>query len=99
ISKVGVRCLDRASDAIDLVAATVHASGFVEHAIFGVDLVDGRAPTRGVVFTEDVMKIAGQQGRYGGGHGVVSSAHWETCFKSLLNHRQRTAPIVRSIPR
>src|SRR4029453_3440524 len=58
ISKVGVRCLDRASDAIDLVAAAVHASGFVEHAIFGVDLVDGRAPTRGGVFTEDAMKMA-----------------------------------------
>ena len=41
-------------DAIDLVAATVDAlGGVVEHAIFGEDLVDGRTPTRGVVFTED----------------------------------------------
>ena len=64
ISKVGVRRLDRAGDAIDLVAATVNTPGLVEHAIFGEDLVDGRAPTRGIAFTEDVMKITGQQGRY-----------------------------------
>ena len=62
---------DRACDAIDLVAATVDApAGVVEHAIFGEDLVDGRAPTRGVVFTEDVAKIADQQGRYAVGHDV-----------------------------
>jgi hypothetical protein len=41
---------DRARDAIDLVVATGDApAGIVEHAIFGEDLVDGRAPTRGVV--------------------------------------------------
>src|SRR5207244_6984721 len=44
--------------------------GIVEHAIFSVDLVDGRAPTPGVVFTEDVVKIARQQGRYAVGHGL-----------------------------
>jgi len=50
---------DRARDAIDLVAATVDtAGGIVERAIFGEDLVDGRAPTRRVVFTEDFLKIA-----------------------------------------
>src|SRR5882762_5269579 len=70
ISKVRVCSLDRARDAIDLVAATIDALGLVEHAIFGEDLVDGRAPTRGVVFTEDVVKIAGQQGRYAIGHGL-----------------------------
>ena len=60
ISKVRMSSPDRACDAIDLVAATVDApAGVVEHAIFGEDLVDGRAPTRGVVFTEDVVKIAG----------------------------------------
>jgi len=59
-----VSSLDRARDAIDLVAAAVDAPGLVEDAIFGEDLVDGRAPTRGVVFTEDVVKIAHQQGRY-----------------------------------
>jgi hypothetical protein len=35
--------LDRAGDAMDLVAATVDAPGLVEHAVFGEDLVDGRA--------------------------------------------------------
>ena len=61
ISKVRVRSPDRARDAIDFVPATVDAPvGVVEYAIFGVDLVDGRAPTGGVVFTEDVVKIAGQ---------------------------------------
>jgi hypothetical protein len=41
---------DRARDAIDLVAATVDALGrVVEDAIFGEDVVDGRAPPLGVV--------------------------------------------------
>ncbi|HUE57311.1 MAG TPA: hypothetical protein VMO76_15860 [Candidatus Udaeobacter sp.] len=45
-------------DTIDLVAATNGAlAGIVEHAIFGPEFVDGRAPTRGIVFTEDVAKI------------------------------------------
>jgi hypothetical protein len=71
ISKVSLSSPDRARNAIDLVAATVNApAGFVEHAIFGEDLVDGSAPTHGVVFTEDVVKIAGQQGRYAVGHGL-----------------------------
>src|ERR1700730_10566698 len=70
ISKVRMSSLDRADDAMDLVAATVDAPGLGERAVFGEDLVDGRAPTRGVVFTEDVVKIAGQQGRYAVGHGL-----------------------------
>ena len=60
--------LDCPRDAIDLVATTVDAAGLEEHAIFGENLVDGRAPTRGVAFTENVVKIAGQQGRYAVGH-------------------------------
>src|SRR5213075_2208983 len=76
---VRVSSLDRARDAIDLVAATVHAPGLVEDAIFGEDLVDGRAPTRGVVFTEDVVKIAGQQGRYAVGHGLSPPASTAAC--------------------
>src|SRR5215472_15945745 len=75
ISKVRVSSPDHARDAIELVAATVDAAaGVVEHAIFGKDLVDGRAPTRGVVFTENVVKIAGQQGRYAGRHGLSPTA-------------------------
>jgi hypothetical protein len=62
---------DRARDAIDLVAATVDPrAGIVEHAIFGKDLANGGAPTLGVVFTEDVVKIAGQQSRYAISHGL-----------------------------
>ena len=57
-----MRSLDRARDAIDLVAATVGALGFVEQAIFDIDFVNGLAPTSGVVFTEDLLKITGQQG-------------------------------------
>ena len=69
ISKVRMSRLDRAGDAIDRVAATDGAlAGIVEHAIFGPEFVDGRTPTRGVVFTEDLVKIAGQQGRYAVGH-------------------------------
>src|SRR5258708_28044520 len=76
ISKVRVSSLDRARDSIDLVAASVDASlGIVEHAIFGEDFVNCRAPTHRGVLTEDVVKIAGQQGRYAVGHGC--------CFSSL----------------
>src|SRR5579862_6871162 len=74
ISKVRVRSLDRGRDSIDLVAALVDASlGIVEHAIFGEDLVNRRAPPRRVVLTEDVVKIAGQQGRYAIEHGCCFS--------------------------
>src|SRR6476646_6280740 len=70
VAKVRVSSPDRARDAIDRVAATVGPLGrIVEHAIFGEDVVDGCAPTCGVVFTEDVLKIAGQQARYAG-HGL-----------------------------
>src|SRR6266403_3170507 len=37
-----------------------------------------RAPTRGVVFTEDVVKIAGEQGRYAVGHNGIQ-------FLSIVN--------------
>lgn len=47
ISEVRVSSLDRTHQAINLVAATVDAPRIVEHAIFGVDFADGRAPTRG----------------------------------------------------
>src|SRR5207244_8758419 len=72
ILKVRVSSLNRAGDAIDLVAATVNALGLVEHAIFGEYLVDGRAPACGVVFTEDVVKVADQQRRYAVGHNGVT---------------------------
>src|SRR5229473_3693988 len=61
IPKVRMSSLDRARDAINLVAATVGSLRLVEHTIFGEELVDGHAPARGVVFTEDILKIAGQQ--------------------------------------
>src|SRR4029077_12868228 len=61
VPKVRMSRLDRARDAIDLVAAPNSAlAGIVEHAIFGPEFVDGRAPTRGIVFTEDVAKISDQ---------------------------------------
>ena len=56
-----MRSLDLARDAIDRVAATLDApEGIVEHTIFGEHLVNGRAPTHGVHFAKDVVKIAGQ---------------------------------------
>jgi hypothetical protein len=64
ILKLRLGSLDRPRDAINLVPASVDAPGLEEHAIFGEDLVDGCASARGVVFTEDVVKIAGQQSRY-----------------------------------
>jgi hypothetical protein len=77
--------LDRARNAIDLVAATVDARfGVVKHAVFGPDLINDRAPTRGVVFAEDVVKIAGEQGRYAVGHGL--SARLLSYLKCLPMH-------------
>src|SRR5262249_17878573 len=64
VSKVRMSRPDRPRDAINLVAAAVDALGLVEHAVVGEDLVDGRAAARGVTFTEDVEKVAEQQGRY-----------------------------------
>src|SRR4029077_2114127 len=76
IPKVKVGSPDLARDAVDLVAPTIDSlAGVVEHTIFRVDLLNGRAPARGVVFTEDFLKIAGQQGRYAVGHSPVSSRH------------------------
>jgi hypothetical protein len=70
--KVRMSSPDCARNAMNLVAATVDApAGVIEHAIFGENLVDGRPSARGIVFTEDVMKIAGQQGRYAVGHGYL----------------------------
>src|SRR4029077_16583122 len=89
IPKISVSRPDRARDAIDLVAATVRPPGrIVEHSIFGVDFVDGGPPTRGVVFTEHVLKIASQQDRYAG-HGLSPFLHRvRLCFvgfsRSLL---------------
>src|SRR5260221_9546934 len=74
--EVRVSSFDRARDSINLIAASVDTSfGIVEHAIFDEDFVNRRAPARRIVLTEDVVKIAGQQGRYAVGHGC--------CFSSL----------------
>ena len=62
--------LDQAGDAIDLIATLVNAVRLVEYRVLVEDLLDRRAPTRGIVFTEDFVEIAGQQGRYVRGHGV-----------------------------
>jgi hypothetical protein len=56
--------LIQSSTRIDLVAASADASlEIVEHAIFDEDFVNRRAPTRRVVLTEDVVKIAGHEAR------------------------------------
>ena len=69
ISKVRMSSLDRAGNSIDLVVTSVGASlGIVEHAIFGEDLVNRRAPMRRIVLTEDFVKITGQQDRDAVGH-------------------------------
>ena len=84
---------------MDLVAPTVDApAGIVEDSILGEDLVDGRAPTRGVVLAEDVVKIAGQQGQYAMGHGLsplLERAHVDlgatvySCVLCRRTHRGR----------
>jgi hypothetical protein len=55
--------LDCAGDSLDFIATVISAPGLIEDAVFGEDLVDGRASARRIVFAEHVMQIAGQQGR------------------------------------
>src|SRR6185295_3649801 len=56
---VWVSGLDYAGDAVDRVATTVDPLvGVVEHGLFIVELVDGRATTRRVFFAEDITEIA-----------------------------------------
>jgi hypothetical protein len=102
--------LDHACDAMDLVTATVCAVEIVVHGVFVEDLVDGRAPTRGVNFTELVVEIADQQGRYAVGHGlsppkplsfVIDSAGRSVLRKSALTVakqlKQEIASIIESL--
>src|SRR5436309_9086535 len=64
-------CFYQTSNTVNLVTATVDASvGIVEHTIFIPDVVDGRAPTHGVIFAKYVAQITKQQGRYAVGHGL-----------------------------
>src|SRR6266851_1153300 len=71
ISEFRVSSFDRARDAVDFVTATIDSlAGVVENAIVSVNLVDGGAPASGIVFTEDITKIADQQGRDAVGHGL-----------------------------
>src|SRR5580704_6482561 len=98
ILKVRMSSFDYARDAVNLVAATMGAAvGVVEHAIFVVDIVNGRATTRGVVFAEDVAEITKYQGRFAVGHGfypVVSSspapnfpmARWQKTGEPMHTH-------------
>ena len=60
VSKVRVSGSEFACNAVDLVTTTMNSSGLVEYAVFRKNLIDGYPPTRGVVFAEDVRKIAGQ---------------------------------------
>src|SRR5207247_10447140 len=56
---------------ISSLTATIHSlAGVVANAIFSVNFVDGGAPASGIVFTEDITKIADQQGRYALWHGL-----------------------------
>src|SRR5258705_10485108 len=58
---------------------------FRSHAIFSVNLVDGGAPANGIVFTEDITKIADQQGRYAVWHGCLLSGSSAACDISTRN--------------
>jgi hypothetical protein len=52
ISEIGMRGLEHACNAVDLVTATVYPVESAVHGVFVEDLVDCHASTRGVVFTE-----------------------------------------------
>ena len=56
--KFGVRSAMPASRAERLCPNASRQVREIFHAIFGEDLVDGRSPPRGLVFTEDVLRIS-----------------------------------------
>jgi len=61
IPKVKMGSPDLARNAVYRVAAAIDSlAGVVEHAIFGVQLLNRLAPARGVVPTEPFLKLAGQ---------------------------------------
>ena len=59
-------CLNRAGDAINLVAATVDALGFVEHAIFGENDPARRRAAVQELYTEDGVFYDPSKGVYSG---------------------------------
>jgi hypothetical protein len=64
-------CFYQTSNTINLVSATKYTAFWViEYCIFMKDLVDCSATTHGVIFTEDIVKIAGQQGQDAVGRGL-----------------------------
>ena len=87
-----MRCPDLACDSIDFVAPAVDAaSRVVENTIFSEYLVDSRAPARKIVFAEDVVKIADQQGRYVVGYWLVFS------FTLVFTLRERILPATQPV--
>ena len=83
-------CFYHTSNAINLVTASVDASvGIVEHTIFIPDVVDGRAPTHGVIFAKDVAQITKQLGQYAVGHDL--SPLGNRAWLSRCMHRRKVA--------
>jgi hypothetical protein len=71
VFEIWMCCFYHTSNAINLVTASVDASvGIVEHTIFIPDVVDGRAPTHGVIFAKYVAQITKQQSRHAVGHDL-----------------------------
>src|SRR5439155_4741497 len=89
-------CFYQTSNTVNLVTATVDASvGIVEHTIFIPDVVDGRAPTHGVIFAKYVAQITKQQGRYAVGHDLsplaIRSRGRESASLSRCTHLRKVA--------
>src|SRR5258708_29096805 len=85
-----MRCFYYTSNTINLVTASVDASvGIVEHTVLIPDVVDGRAPTHGVIFAKYVAQITKQQGRYAVGHGL--SPLGTRASLSRCTHRSKVA--------
>src|SRR6185436_3965890 len=83
------------SNTINLVTASVGASlGIVEHTIFMPDLIDGGAPTHGIIFAKYVAQITKQQGRYAIGHRVLLFRSEAAATRPWANFI-----VLRSLPR
>jgi hypothetical protein len=61
INKMRMRCAKISGEFVESVVADKLAWWHVEHAVFGVQFLDGRTTTRCITFAEDLLKVALKQ--------------------------------------
>ena len=61
VNEVRVGCAEIASKFVESITPDECARGNVQHAVFGIKLVDRRAPTRRVPLAENLLKVTMKQ--------------------------------------